>query len=171
MKRLIGITAVGILIAGCSGMPMMATGPTATAALEPTKGNTTKGDVKFAPRGSKVLVSANVSGLSPGTHGFHIHDKGDCSSGDGMSAGGHFNPLNKPHGGPTTMERHVGDMPSLVADASGNATLSVELDTMSLTPGATNIIGKAVIVHKDPDDYTTQPTGNAGARVACGVIR
>ena len=149
---------------------MLATGPTASAKLEPTKGNTAQGDVRFATRGSKVLVVAKVSGLTPGSHGFHIHEKGDCSSGDGMSAGGHFNPLSKPHGAPTTMERHAGDMPQLVADASGNASLSTELDIMTIGSGAADIVGKAVIVHKDPDDYTTQPTGNAGARLACGVI-
>ena len=172
MKRLIGISAVGILAAACADMPgMMAMGPSASAKLEATKGNSTAGDVKFATRGTKVLVTANISGLTPGSHGFHIHEKGDCSSGDGMSAGGHFNPLSKPHGPPTTMDRHTGDMPMLLADASGNASISTELDVMTIGSGATDIVGKAVVVHKDPDDYKTQPTGNAGARVACGVIQ
>jgi Cu-Zn family superoxide dismutase len=88
-----------------------------------------------------------------------------------MSAGGHFNPQGKPHAHPTTPNRHTGDMPMLVADASGNATLTAELDVMTIGSGATDIVGKGVIVHKDPDDFTTQPTGNSGARVACGVIR
>ncbi len=101
----------------------------------------------------------------------HIHEKGDCSSGDGMSAGGHFNPTAKPHGNPGPAEHHAGDMPAVVADASGNATLQAELAPMSVGAGVTDVVGKAVIVHKDADDYTTQPTGNSGARVACGVIR
>src|SRR5437868_5656492 len=131
MKRLIGISAVGILMAGCAGGMMMG-GPSAVANLEPTKGNATSGYVTFSTRGSKVLVAAKVSGLTPGSHGFHIHEKGDCSSGDGMSAGGHFNPLGKPHGEPTTSERHTGDMPQLLADASGNASITTELDVMTI---------------------------------------
>ncbi len=88
-----------------------------------------------------------------------------------MSAGAHFNPMNKPHAHPSIADRHTGDMPMLMADASGNATLTAELTLMTIGLGANDIIGKGVIVHKDPDDFTTQPTGNSGARVACGVIR
>ena len=86
------------------------------------------------------------------------------------SLGGHFNPTGKPHGNPTAPDHHTGDLPMLVADASGNASLSTELGAMTVGSGATDIVGKAVIVHKDPDDYTTQPTGNSGGRVACGLI-
>ena len=118
-----------------------------------------------------MLVVARVSGLSPGGHGFHIHEKGDCSSGDGMSAGGHFNPLGKPHGHPSRADHHAGDMPMLMADSYGDANLTTELDDITVGSGAGDVVGKAVIVHKDPDDFTTQPTGNSGARVACGVIR
>jgi Cu-Zn family superoxide dismutase len=170
MKQLIGLSAVGILIAGCAG-GMMMPGSSAVTALEPTKGNATGGSVTFTPKGDKVAVVAKVSGLTPGSHGFHIHEKGDCSSGDGMSAGGHFNPLGKPHANPSTMDRHAGDMPMLVADATGNASLTVDLDVITVGSGTTDVVGKAVVVHKDPDDFKTQPTGNAGARVACGVIR
>jgi Cu-Zn family superoxide dismutase len=169
MKRLIGLSAVGILVAGCAGMMMPRS--SAVATLEPTKGNAAGGSVTFTPKGNKVAVAAKVSGLTPGSHGFHIHEKGDCSSGDGMSAGGHFNPLGKPHADPSTMDRHAGDMPMLVADASGNASLNVDLDVIAVGSGTTDVIGKAVVVHKDPDDFKTQPTGNSGARVACGVIR
>jgi Cu-Zn family superoxide dismutase len=169
MKRWIGMAAVGMLTAGCASM--MASGPSATATLEATKGNTVGGKVVFVQKGDKVFVTANVSGLAPGPHGFHIHEKGDCSSGDGMSAGGHFNPLGKPHGAPSTPDHHAGDMPMLVADGAGNAALTAELDVIAVGAGATDIVGKSVIVHKDPDDFKTQPTGNSGARVACGVIR
>jgi len=169
MIRLIGLAAAGAMIAGCAGM--MAGGPSATATLEATKGNATAGTVDFVQKGDKVAVTAKVSGLAPGSHGFHLHDKGDCSSGDGMSAGGHFNPQGKPHAHPSTPERHAGDMPMLVADASGNATLTVDLDVITVGSGANDVVGRAVVVHKDPDDFTTQPTGNSGARVACGVIR
>ncbi len=169
MKVVIGLTMAGALLAGCASM--VPAGPTASAVLEPTKGNTTAGIVQFVQKGDKVVVDARVTGLSPGGHGFHIHEKGDCSSGDGLSTGGHFNPQGKPHAAHTTPDRHTGDIPMLMADGSGVATLVVELDVMTIGSGTTDIVGRGLIVHKDPDDYRTQPTGNAGARVACGVIK
>jgi Cu-Zn family superoxide dismutase len=169
MKRWLGTAAIGMLTTGCASM--MAAGPSATAALEPTKGNATRGSVEFVQKGDMVLVTASVSGLAPGRHGFHIHEKGDCSSDDGTSAGGHFNPLGKPHAAPTGPDRHAGDMPMLVANGDGKATLKTGLDVITFGGGATDIVGRGVIVHKDPDDFKTQPTGNSGARVACGVIR
>ena len=123
-----------------------------------------------APLSVACIVFAQ--GLKPGQeHGFHIHEAGDCSSGDGMSAKGHFNPLGKPHGNPSSAERHAGDLPSLKADKGGRAKLDVTVDNITLRPGPTSIIGRGVIIHADPDDYRTQPTGNAGARLACGVIK
>ena len=169
MKQGFGSIACAALVAGCASMTP--SGPAAVAVLEPTKGSTAGGSVNFVQKGGKVVVTARVSGLSPGAHGFHIHEKGDCSSGDGLSAGGHFNPYGKPHAGPSTADRHAGDMPMLQADGYGEATLTVELDVITIGSGTADIVGKAVIVHKDPDDYKTQPTGNAGGRVACGVIR
>ena len=143
-----------------------------SAALTPTKGNTASGSVTLTQRGGKVLVSANLSGLKPNAeHGFHFHEKGDCSSGDGMSAGGHFTPTGKAHGSPSAPDHHAGDMPMLVADSTGQASLTAELTGITIGSGPADIVGKAVIVHKDPDDFKTQPTGNSGARVACGVIR
>jgi Cu-Zn family superoxide dismutase len=156
-------------LAGCQSMT--SSGPLlASAGLAPTKGNKTVGEVTFEQAGSKVRVTAQVINLKPNQeHGFHIHEVGDCSSGDGMSAKGHFNPYGKPHG--QGAERHAGDMTNLKADAKGRATLVSELDIITLTPGPASIIGRGVIIHADPDDYRTQPTGNAGARLACGVIK
>ena len=156
-------------LAGCQAMT--ASGPMlASAGLAPTKGNKTVGEVTFEQVGNKVRVTAQVINLKPNQeHGFHVHEVGDCSSGDGMSAKGHFNPYGKPHG--QGAERHAGDMPNLKADAKGRIRLVTELDIITLTPGPASIIGRAVIVHADPDDYKTQPTGNAGARLACGVIK
>jgi len=168
MKRPMRISMVAVL-AACAAMA--AHGQSAVATLDPTAGNSAKGTIGFEQRGDRVLVDAKVSGLTPGAHGFHVHEKGDCSAPDATSAGGHFNPTNKPHGNPASAEHHVGDMPALVADASGNASFQGELTPMSLGGGVTDIVGKAVIVHKDADYYATQPTGNSGARVACGVIR
>jgi Cu-Zn family superoxide dismutase len=168
MKRPMLISVIATL-AACAAMA--AHGQSAVAVLDATAGNSAKGTIGFEQRGDKVFVDAKVSGLAPGTHGFHVHEKGDCSAADGMSAGGHFNPTAKPHGNPASADHHAGDMPALVADAAGNATLQAELSPMSVGGGVTDIVGKAVIVHKDADDYATQPTGNSGARVACGVIR
>lgn len=145
-------------------------GPSATSTLEARSGSSVSGTVKFLQHGDHVMATVDVAGLKPGQeHGFHIHDKGDCSSPDGMSAGGHFNPTAKPHG-PQASDHHGGDMPALKADASGKATATFHLTGVTVADGPTSIVGRSLIVHKDPDDYTTQPTGNSGARVACGVI-
>jgi Cu-Zn family superoxide dismutase len=169
MKRTIAIAACSALAAGCASSP--ARGPSATAELAPTQGNTARGTVTFTQAGDRVKVVANLSGLAPGPHGFHVHENGDCSAPDATSAGGHFNPLGKPHGHYESPERHAGDLPAIAADASGNATLSVTLDTISVGGGEANVVGRSVVVHRDPDDYKTQPTGNSGPRVACGVVK
>ena len=146
--------------------------PGAASRLSATKGNTASGSVTFTQRGDKVVIAANLSGLKPNAeHGFHVHEKGDCSSGDGMSAGGHFNPRGSPHGHYSTQARHAGDMPNLKADGYGNANLSAELDIITVTAGPTSVVGRGLIVHAQPDDYKSQPVGNAGARLACAVIQ
>ncbi|MEO8537727.1 MAG: superoxide dismutase family protein [Betaproteobacteria bacterium] len=149
---------------------MMPASPKTAAMLAPTAGSSVAGSVSFVPSGDRVRVVASVTGLPPGPHGFHLHEKGDCSAPDGMSAGGHFNPTGKPHGNPASGEHHGGDMPMLIADASGRAALDAVLDTVTLGTGADSVVGRAVIVHKDADDFKTQPTGNSGARLACGVV-
>ena len=171
MKRLLAFATAGALAAGCAAMGVGG-GPSARASLEPTKGNNAKGTVTFTQSGGKVRVSAQVSGLKPGAeHGFHVHEKGDCSSGDGMSAGGHFNPTAKPHGDVHAGgDRHAGDLPNLKADAYGNATASFDATGITVGSGSADIVGKGLIVHRDPDDYKSQPAGNAGPRLACAVI-
>ena len=165
----VALAAALLALAGCQTVPSDA--PRATASLQPTKGNQTSGTATFVQVGSKVRVHAIVTGLKPNQeHGFHVHEAGDCSSGDGMSAKGHFNPHNKPHGHGST-ERHAGDMPNLRADANGRADANFELDVISVTPGAASIVGRVLIVHLQPDDYRSQPVGNAGARMACAVIQ
>ena len=156
--------------AGCQSIP--ADAPRATATLQPTKGSTVSGTVQFAEVGGKVRVTAKISGLKPnGDYGFHIHEAGDCSSGDGMSTKGHFNPQGKPHAHAGTPERHAGDLPSLKSDAAGNAELTADVDIITVSPGPTSIVGRGLIVHAQADDFKTQPTGNAGARSACAVIQ
>jgi len=170
MKRtLIGLAAVAML-GGCQ--MFREEGPKATAELRPTMGNAAMGTASFTQVGNKVRVHALVSGLKPGMeHGFHIHEVGDCGSGDGMSTKGHFNPYGKPHAHFSTSERHAGDLPALKADASGRAEVTAELDVITVAAGPSSVVGRGLIVHAQPDDYRTQPTGNAGARIACAVIR
>ena len=159
------------LLAGCAGMDA-GPGASAIAVLAPTAGSTTTGQVRFAQTGRRVVVSGEVRGLKPNAeHGFHVHEKGDCSSRDGMSAGGHYNPTGAPHGRHGAGLHHAGDLPSLRADANGVASFRFESSTISVGSGPADIVGKGLIVHRDPDDYTTQPTGNAGARLACAVIQ
>lgn len=168
MNRMLAASALAALCAGCATMGFNK--PSAVANLEPTTGNSTRGTVTFTQDGSEVRVHAQVSGLKPGAvHGFHVHEKGDCGSGDGMSTGGHFNPTGKPHG-PQDTDHHAGDMPSLKADDYGNANTTFELKGVGVGSG-NDLVGKGLIVHRDPDDYKTQPTGNAGPRIACAVIR
>ena len=156
------------LVSGCATSPSAA--PDVVALLQPTTGNSVTGAVRFKQDGPLVLVHGRISGLAPNQeYGFHVHEKGDCSSGDGMSAGGHFNPTGKPHG-PPDGEHHAGDLPSLKADASGTAVVDVRVAGSVLGSGASDFYGKAVVVHALPDDYTTQPSGNSGPRIACGVI-
>ena len=169
MKRLIYVAAATML-AACQTTPDE--GLRATAALQSTKGSKAFGEATFEQVGDKVRVVVFAQGLKPGQqHGFHIHEAGDCSSGDGMSAKGHFNPHGKPHGHPLSDARHAGDLPALFADKSGRARIDAMVDQITLNPGPGNIIGRGMIIHADPDDFRTQPTGNAGARLACGVIK
>ncbi len=186
MKRyasVLAVTALSALATACadmSGAPQvaaakpaaaLASGPTAVATLQATTGNTASGTAWFTQLPDGVQVRVKVAGLKPNQeHGFHAHEKGDCSSGDGMSTGGHFNPTGKPHG-PQHADHHAGDMPGLKADANGYAEATFKLTGVTIGSGATDLVGKGLIVHANPDDYKTQPTGNAGARIACGVIK
>jgi superoxide dismutase, Cu-Zn family len=165
---LIGPSLAAMCLFACSGMP--GGGPGAIASLKPTQGNSASATVNFRQEKSGVLITAEAQGLVPGLHGFHIHEKGDCSAPDGTSAGGHFNPTGQPHGDPRKPEHHAGDIPMLEADANGNARLEARLEGLAIGSGPTDIVGRSVIIHAAPDDLHTQPTGNSGARVACGVI-
>ena len=145
--------------------------PAKAAATQPSWGNPA-GTVTFTQLGEgKVKVVADLTGLPPGQHGFHIHEKGDMSSPDLMSTGGHFNPHGHPHGGPSTSPVHAGDFGNITAYGSGNAHLELETTGLTIGTGAKDdIIGKPVIVHAKPDDLKSQPSGNAGARIGGGLI-
>jgi Cu-Zn family superoxide dismutase len=150
--------------------PAAPQGPTsAQATLIAAKKQKVKGSVHFTQVGDKVKVEATLTGLKPGPHGFHIHEKGDCSAKDFASAGGHFNPTQVPHGGVDAAEHHAGDMGNIVADKKGKATYTAELSNMQLG-GEYSIVGKAIVIHEKADDFKTQPSGDSGSRIACGVI-
>ena len=164
-SRMVGAAvacAALVLLSGCNAKDYQ------VAKIAPTQGNTAKGEVRFYKLDGGVRVIASVEGLTPGKHGFHVHEKGDCSAPDAMSAGGHFNPTGSPHGAPTAppTARHAGDLGNLEAGADGKANYD-RVDSMLVYD---SITGLSVLVHAGEDDYVTQPSGNSGARVGCGVI-
>jgi len=142
---------------------------TAIAVLNPTAGNNVKGVVRFIEVKDGIKVVADIEGLAPGKHGFHIHQYGDCSSSDGKSAGGHFNPTDMPHGSPDSPKHHIGDLGNIEADQNGKAHLERVYSFLRLN-GPLSIIGRGVIIHSGEDDLKSQPIGAAGKRVVCGVI-
>ncbi|HEX4826423.1 MAG TPA: superoxide dismutase family protein [Candidatus Polarisedimenticolaceae bacterium] len=143
----------------------------ATAKLESKSDSKAMGTVTFKSEGGKVHMKVEMTGLTPGEHAIHIHEKGDCSAPDASSAGGHWNPTTENHGKWGTAPFHHGDIGNLTADASGKATLTFSTDLWTIGDGKpSDIVGKAVVVHLKEDDFKTQPSGNAGGRVACGVI-
>jgi Cu-Zn family superoxide dismutase len=162
-----GVTAAIFLLGLTTALADVPT--KAIAVLHPTKGSNVEGTVTFTKIGDEIKVVADVTGLSPGKHGFHIHEFGDCSSPDGKAAGGHFNPANALHAGHDAAQRHVGDLGNIEADNSGKAHLELTDKLMTMS-GENSIIGRGLIVHEKADDLKTDPTGNAGGRVACGVI-
>lgn len=166
--RVACLVSATTLLAACASME--AAGPKAAATLEPRSGSTVSGTVSFHAVGDKLRIDGRIAGLTPGPHGFHVHESGDCSAPDASSAKGHFNPAAKPHGHHGSPERHAGDMPNLVADSYGNAIVSGEVTMLSLGSDANSILNRSVVIHADPDDYKSQPAGNSGKRVACGTI-
>ncbi|MEO8459166.1 MAG: superoxide dismutase family protein [Dokdonella sp.] len=140
--------------------------------LDPTQGHTGIGELALTVVGADVHVTGTITGLPPNSaHGFHIHEKGDCSAPDASSAGGHFNPTGQPHGDVNSSEHHAGDMMNIKADAEGMAKVDDTAKGVTIGGGGANdIVGKAIVLHEKPDDYKTQPSGDSGTRVACGVI-
>ena len=178
MKNLHGIWLFALVLAlaagltGCSGGKTVDQGTPvskAMAVFHPTQGNNVEGTVTFMKEKSGVRVTAQLVGLKPGLHGFHVHEFGDCSAPDGKGAGDHFNPAKHPHGGPTGEKKHAGDLGNIEAGQNGAGKYE-GVDAQMTLEGPNSIIGRSVIIHALPDDFTTQPTGGAGARIACGVI-
>ena len=172
MKKSVSSVACGALLAaGCAGTPEQQE-VSAGAQLQPRSGSNVSGNVKFTQIGDVVRVTGEITGHTKGPKGFHIHEKGDCSDDKGMNTGGHFNPGNHKHGGPYDPVKHSGDLGNLVFNDAGIAKINFTVGDISVTKDRPDgIIGRAVIVHAGTDDFTTDPTGNAGGRVACGVIQ
>ena len=176
MKKLLSIFATVFLISACTveetqevteEYPQV---DQAVAVVHPTDGNVATGIVTFTQQGDGVRVEATISGLEPESlHGFHVHEYGDCRAPDGTSAGGHYNPKGMDHGAPTDSERHMGDLGNLAAGEDGIATIDF-VDEELVLSGTTSIVGYGVVIHAERDDLTSQPTGDAGPRIGCGVI-
>ncbi len=161
--------ASAALLAACASTSHAPT--RATAVMEARSGSTVTGRVDLTEKAGQVRAHVELTGLAPNSeHGFHIHEKGDCSAADAASAGGHYNPAGVAHGRAGIPPHHAGDLPSLTADASGAVHADVLIDGVTLAAGPTSIIGRSVVVHGGRDDFTSQPAGNSGPRVACGII-
>jgi superoxide dismutase, Cu-Zn family len=145
-------------------------GPTkAICVMQALSDSKVSGKVVFTQKGGEVEITGEISGLTPGLHGFHVHEFGDMTSKDGTSTGGHFNPDGKKHGGPHDKDRHVGDLGNIKANDKGVATLNMK-DNLIQLDGPHSILGRGLIVHAKADDEKSQPSGDAGGRIGGGVI-
>ncbi len=174
------VAGAALIAAGCSSTPTSTTtttaappaGAQAKATIEPRSGSNVSGWATFTDRSTGgVAVVVHIENAPPGLHGLHVHEKGDCSAADASSAGGHFNPGENPHAGPTDMHRHAGDLGNITIEANGTGHLELVTDLLTVKPGPNSVAGKAVIFHEKADDMQTQPTGNAGGRLGCGVVQ
>ena len=174
MNVAFSVASCALLLAACAATSEQQVS-SAVAKLGAKGGSRVQGEIKFTQVGSRVRLEGVVTGLAPGQRGLHIHEKGDCSAADASSAGGHFDsrePKNwsTRHGGPHTAERHAGDLVNIVFDNSGKAVVNITVGDIAVDRGPIGILGRAVVVHFQADDLKTDPTGDAGARAACGVI-
>lgn len=173
-KLIISFAIITVLIIGCKTNTKSGDAKILTITLEPKSNSTVSGTATFTEKNGKVTFVAKMAGLQPGVHAIHIHEKSDCTATDGSSAGGHWNPTFKKHGKWGVGEYHKGDIGNFTADDKGNGTITMTTDEWCIgcEDETKNILGKGLIVHQGTDDFTTQPSGNAGARVACsGIIK
>ena len=170
MRTLCFALAAASLLCACAAPTYR--GPSAAAQVQPTQGSNASAHVIFEQIGAnRVRVSVVASGLRPSReHGFHVHENGDCSD-NAMGAGGHFDPFGKPHGSPLSPQHHAGDLLALKPGGDGRVRTEFEVGFITVTPGPASVVNRAVVIHADPDDYKSQPAGNSGARIACGVVR
>lgn len=185
LPRILLSLATALLLAGCSATPLDQTDDidlatrmlgqpdaAAVALLQPVGGSLIEGKVTFMQFGQTVIVRANFIGLDPNRmYGLHVHERGDCRAAASGSTGGHFNPAGAAHGRPGTGAHHAGDLPNLQTDGEGGLVYLYRTRALSVGSGATGVVGRSVVLSRDPDDYRTQPDGNAGPPLACGFIR
>ena len=180
------IGGIAVLVAGCAPKQQAAAPePEATpevevveeaeplmavAALQPAADVDVSGTVTFTETADGVEVVADIARVSPGPHGLHLHELGDCSAADFTSAGGHFNPTDAPHGAPTDEVRHAGDFGNIEIGEDGTGQLKLFTDMLTVSDSPDSVVGRAVILHEKADDLVSQPTGAAGGRIACGVV-
>lgn len=166
MKQLVLLSAAMLLTAACA----TTSGPVASTLLQATSGSTVSGTVTLTEKkDGSVRVAVVLAGVPAGVHGFHIHDKGDCGD-NGNAAGPHFNPMSDAHGAPQMMPHHAGDFGNVTADANGQVKATFTTRSVTVSSGNASAVGHAVILHANPDDLTSQPAGNAGPRIGCGVL-
>lgn len=167
-----GLVALGVLLGGCASAQRVGSDVTASAVLLNAQGAQV-GTLTLEQHASNVRVEVSVRGLPAGEHGIHFHATGVCAAPDFTSAGGHFNPTQRQHGLQNPQGPHAGDLPNLTVMADGNGRLEVVTASISLSPGSTSLFdadGTAFVVHAATDDQRTDPSGNSGARIACGVV-
>jgi Cu-Zn family superoxide dismutase len=178
-RGLFPLAALGLigLILGCasskpSAAPAPPAGPRATATIEARSGSTLTGTATFTQSaGGGVHIVVDVDKAPEGVHAVHLHEKGDCSAPDATSAGGHFNPGQMPHGSPDAPNHHAGDFGNMTVGSDGHGHLELDSTMLTIAEGPMSVVGHAIVVHAKVDDFTTQPTGNAGARIGCGVVK
>ena len=174
--RRIGILAAGAILGlgalAVAGRAAAGDEASAKAKIESKSGSKATGKVVFTelPSGG-VKIEVWIENATPGTHGIHLHEKGDCSAPDASSAGGHFNPAGNPHAGPSDAKHHNGDWGNIQVGADGKGHLELTSDMLTVKPGPNSVVGKAVVFHEKPDDLKSQPTGDAGGRYGCGVVQ
>jgi Cu-Zn family superoxide dismutase len=174
MKRAGIVVILGsFLLAGCASTKSSSSGPSASAELRNTSGQNV-GRAVLTTDGAAVRIALTVQGLPTGAKGMHIHEVGKCEAPDFTSAGGHFNPEKRQHGTENPLGPHAGDLPNVIVGADGTGRLDTTTPRISLASGAPTSLfdadGSAIVVHAGPDDMKTDPAGNSGGRIACGVI-
>jgi Cu-Zn family superoxide dismutase len=165
MKKLL-VVPIALLFLACGH----SRGPMANATIDSTSGSTAKGTVHFQDAGENgVEVVVDLTGVPPGVHGFHVHEKGDCGN-NALNAGGHFNPAGMVHGAPDAVSHHAGDFGNVTADDKGEVHTRFTTHSITINTGTNAVVGHAVVLHGSPDDLVSQPAGNAGPRIGCGVV-
>ncbi len=173
-RRFICLAAAftGALLIACVSAKAADSPAKAKAVIEPRSGSTVTGTATFTElAGGGVKVIVDIAKAPPGTHGLHVHEKGDCSDPEAKSAGGHFNPTSMPHAGPMDAQHHAGDLGNIEIKPDGTGHLEIESSMLTVKPGASSVVGRSVIFHEKADDLKSQPTGDAGGRLGCGVVR